>query len=147
MSIEAISWALRRAPVASKSDLLVLIVLAEHAHADGSNAYPSVATIAALARMTTRGVQLALRRLEGAHLITATPRPGATTVYRMVMLTPESDSGANTVRPASRSGEGRMRTQKPPNEVHPNLKEPSVNREVALARDPRFSSYDEGVVE
>lgn len=43
---------------------LVLLALAEFAHDDGTNAFPSVATIAARTRMSERGVQTCLRRLQ-----------------------------------------------------------------------------------
>lgn len=50
--------------VEQRGDLLVLLVLGDHAHDDGTGAYPTVETIAKKARMTRRGAQLALRRLE-----------------------------------------------------------------------------------
>lgn len=43
---------------------LVLLALANYAHADGSNAFPAVATLAADTRMSERQVQRALRGME-----------------------------------------------------------------------------------
>ncbi len=63
MSVHAISWVLKHS-TAEKGDRLVLIVLADHASNDGTDAYPAVATIAHEARMSERAVQYALRRLE-----------------------------------------------------------------------------------
>ena len=63
MSVHAISWVLRN----SKERLgnrLVLIVLADHAHGDGTNAWPSVATIKEEACLSERNVRYALRALE-----------------------------------------------------------------------------------
>ena len=63
-------WALKRAaippcPIAH----LVLIGLADHAHDDGSEARPSVATLARYARCSERTVHTKLRMLEAAGLI------------------------------------------------------------------------------
>jgi len=53
---------------------LVLIVLADHAHNDGSNCFPSVKTIAEEARMSERNVRYALRELEEHGSIRSTGR-------------------------------------------------------------------------
>lgn len=142
MSVRALSWALREAKVAAKSDLLVLIVLADHAHDDGGGAYPSVETIAKLARLTRRGAQKSLRRLEDAGLIAARRRPGLTTVYSL--STGEHSSGANTVRSELEDAGGRTEVHKAANTVRPNRKEPS---RTVRGTAPDFSRYDEGVIE
>ena len=92
MSVRALSWALRDAPVARHSDLLVLIVVADHAHDDGTGAYPSVPTIAAMARLSVRGVRNALGRLEASGVIAIERRAGRGNAYR-VLLTPASGAG------------------------------------------------------
>ena len=84
VSVRLMSWAFHEAPTTRKGDLLVLLVLADHAHDDGGSAYPSVATIARLARMSERGVQTALRHLRDAGIVTAQGRTASgTTVYRL----------------------------------------------------------------
>jgi DNA-binding MarR family transcriptional regulator len=143
MSVRALSWALREAPVDAKGDLLVLIVLADHAHDDGDGAYPSVKTIARFARLTPRGVQKALRSLEATGLIKATRRTGKTTLYR-IELTPRTEGGVNSLRPELRDAGGRTERPKPPNPVRPNRKEPSRTVRGAQARD--LSKYDAGVI-
>lgn len=86
MSVRVLSWVLNDSPVSHRGDLLVLIVLADHAHDDGAGAYPSVERIAEKARLTRRGAQLALRRLELAGAIMAIGRgPKGTVEYRVVM--------------------------------------------------------------
>jgi DNA-binding transcriptional ArsR family regulator len=128
MSVHVISWALREAPVTAKGDLLVLIVLADHAHDDGDGAYPSVQTIAMLARLSIRGVQNALRKLESAGLVEAKPRTGRTTTYRV--LTPTAvAAGVLPLRPAAVSGGERNQRPKPPQPLRPKRHEPSHNRE------------------
>lgn len=82
MSVRVLGWALREAPVTNKGDLLTLIVLADHAHDDGDGAFPSVETIARLARLSPRGAQKALRKLASAGLLKATHRAGKTTPQR-----------------------------------------------------------------
>lgn len=64
----------------------VLVVLAERAHDDGTESFPSAETIAEATDLEVRTVQRALRRLEGAKLIErASKRPGGTQVWRLNM--------------------------------------------------------------
>ena len=65
MSVEAISWALRRQDVRG-TDKLVLIGIANHADPHGGNAWPAVATLAQYASVDKRNVQRAIARLEDA---------------------------------------------------------------------------------
>lgn len=63
MSVQAISWVMDH----SRSRLgarLVLLSVANHAHADGTGAYPSKATIAREAGLSPRQVQRLIRELE-----------------------------------------------------------------------------------
>ena len=63
MSIVCLSNVMRHSE-AKGGARLVLFVLAEHAHDDGTESYPTVETLAERSRMTRKGTQLALRRLE-----------------------------------------------------------------------------------
>lgn len=93
MSVRVSSWVWEHSDVTHRGDLLVLLALADHAHDDGASAYPSVDTLARKARLTRRGAQLALRRLEKVGAITAEGKgPRGTTAYRIHM------QGANSVR-------------------------------------------------
>ncbi|MEE6280178.1 helix-turn-helix domain-containing protein [Georgenia sp. MJ170] len=71
MSLEAMVWALKRAPIPNNDPLaqLVLIGLADHAADDGTGARPSVATLAQYARCSARSVHNKLRLLEDAGVI------------------------------------------------------------------------------
>ncbi len=62
MSVQAISWVLENSQ-ARLGDRCVLIAIANHADSRGNNAWPSVRTIAREARLSTRQVQHALKRL------------------------------------------------------------------------------------
>lgn len=65
---------------------LVLLVLAEHAHDDGTNAFPSVETMMRRTRLSRRSVQGALRKLEAEGQIEMTgTRDSGTNVYRLLM--------------------------------------------------------------
>ena len=69
MSVDALSWALKRAEVSDPQAALILIGLADHAHDDGTCAWPSQATLARYARCTDRTVRNRLVDLETAGLI------------------------------------------------------------------------------
>jgi hypothetical protein len=74
MSVEAIAWALTRAPIPrdrrdASSLAIVLVGLANHAGPDGRNAFPSNATLTEYTRLSARSVQYALRALEELGLI------------------------------------------------------------------------------
>lgn len=64
MSWEAVKWALDESSATSAPAVAVLVAIAEHAAADGTNAYPSIETIARRARLSRRQTQTWVRRLE-----------------------------------------------------------------------------------
>lgn len=117
MSIEALSWVFKHNPI--PSDLkgkpgpaaltAVLVGLANHAHPDGTAAFPSVATLARYSRLSERTVQYALTRLVelgvirlgnqaivSAYISSAGARPKC---YDLVMETPEPGSPLHPVHP------------------------------------------------
>ncbi len=76
MSVEAISWALNRAPVPadrggqpSSACKFVLVGLANHAGPDGTGAFPSVATLVRYTGLSERTVRTCLDRLEADGII------------------------------------------------------------------------------
>jgi hypothetical protein len=84
LSIEAIVWVFRESK-ARGGARMVLTALADYAHPDGTNAWPKIETLALHARMSERGVQKALRRLEddGEIVCTGQSRSGSN-VYAIV---------------------------------------------------------------
>jgi len=89
MSIQAMVWVLDHSE-AGGSSRLVLLVIANHAHGDGTRAYPSVATVAAECRMSGRQIQRILHQLvEEGHLEVTGVSPLQTNVYRVAGMTPE----------------------------------------------------------
>lgn len=85
MSVHVLSWVLRN----SEEKLgrrLTLLVLADHAKEDGTEAWPSVPTIAREARLSTRQVQTCLQGLVESGAIAQTGvRPNGTRIYRVTM--------------------------------------------------------------
>jgi hypothetical protein len=69
MSLQAMVWALKQAPVTDASAHLILIGLADHAHDDGTGSYPFRETLAAYARCSLRTVASKLRLLEDMGVI------------------------------------------------------------------------------
>lgn len=106
MSWQAMEWVFKNSPTKG-SQRLVEVVLAEHAHADGSNAYPSVATIAREANVCERTVQYALRRLTSiGRIVPEGFGPKGTIKYRVVMsqIAPEPPEGTVRVQDATPTG-------------------------------------------
>jgi hypothetical protein len=86
MSVKVSSWVWHEAPVTDRSELLVLLALADHASDDGGSAYPSVNTLAAKARLSRRAVFDALARLKASGLIVPDGTgPRGTVAYRVCM--------------------------------------------------------------
>lgn len=69
MSFVATTWALKIGGVQDATSRVILLGLAEHAHEDGSSAWPSVATLAKYAVCSERTVHRRLRELEEAGMI------------------------------------------------------------------------------
>jgi len=63
MSVQAMSWVIEKSGQKG-SNLLVLLMIANHANTAGVNAYPAVTTLAAESRLTERGVRYILAKLE-----------------------------------------------------------------------------------
>jgi hypothetical protein len=85
----------------------VLLVLADHAHDDGSSAFPSISRIGRKARLSRRGVYDALKRLKVAGAIVPVGAgPKGTVSYRVVMEAVPPVHGAATapVQPEARRG-------------------------------------------
>jgi len=139
MSVKVMSWVLEHSR-ASAGDLLVLLILADHADDETWSCWPGIARLAALARMSERGVQYCLRNLEGLGELEVTP-PGdhKTNTYRIRLeqyetlpfvssRLPAEDSGVQSlhpVKPSSPGGEAQFTRG-----VKPSSPEPSLNRHI-----------------
>lgn len=89
MSIQAISWAIREAPVTNPTDQLVLVVLAEHAQPDGTDSFPSIATLMQETKLGRSTLFRTLTRLKDQGLIEPiAERSRGVVVYRLAMTSP-----------------------------------------------------------
>lgn len=83
MSVQAVSWVFEYSE-AKLGSRLVFLALANHAHADGTNCWASVATLAGHARLSERQARRCLRSLEQMGEIQRTgTHPSGTRVYRI----------------------------------------------------------------
>lgn len=85
MSIQAIAWVLEHSE-ATLANRLVLLAIANHADANGWNAYPSIPRIAAEARLNRSTVYRALDALVDAGEIVCRHRPGYSNMYGIAAL-------------------------------------------------------------
>lgn len=128
------AWVFNHAPPdLDTGEMLVSLVLAEHANPEGGLAYPSVPRIAKMAHMSERGVQYALRKLVARGVVevqyeATNKRP---TVYRFPAFTGATSSPQPESRGATGDGLGvqsaapRGATVAPKPSIEPLL-EPSV---------------------
>lgn len=119
MSLRVMSWVLDESP-AKLGPRLVLLVLAEYAHDDGSKAFPSVATIQRKARMSERGTRDALRKLEGDGLIRCVgATKSGTRIY--TVIGPFNAEDLDAVGGAAESAPGRMQRERGQNAAQGRL--------------------------
>lgn len=156
MSIHAISWVLKHSG-ATGSDRLVLIALADKSEDDGSNCFPSVATLAQESRCSRRTVQSSLRKLEAAGRIRANGKGAkGQTNWTVVMQEGAQDSHPSTNGGADHDQGGRnlrpvgAQSQRP-NHPDPSIEPSSTTCDVDVVWnhyvevfDPRKKEADEG---
>lgn len=100
MSLPVFTWVLDNSE-ATLGARLVLLVLAEHAHDDGSESYPALDTIARRTRMSRKGVRDALRRLvDDGHVAEDGLGPRGQTKWRITF----QSEGVKEVHPADGQG-------------------------------------------
>jgi hypothetical protein len=146
VSIRVLDWALKEADmVTSPTHKLVLIVLADCASDDGTEAFPAVSTIVKRSCLSERTVRSSLRALEDLGVIGGDRRPGARTHYRIHTSTPAALAGVQPPQGAALAGDPGSSRRKPLQLSPPNRKEASSNRQ-GRASAPDFSHYDDGVI-
>lgn len=112
-------WVIEHSPHKG-ADLVVLLMLANHAHADGTGSHPSLATLARETRMSRRQVIRIVERLEvaGAIRVARGASEWGTNLYTIVMsggvnLSPTSDAITSPAKRTRRTASG---GDKPPAE-------------------------------
>lgn len=137
MSVRLTRWAIREAPVKSKSEALVLIALCDEDRDTGAGTWLSLATIAGRARTSSRGAQNALGSLEKAGVIQGTRRPGKTTIYHMTPTPDCAPQPATGAQPTTQTPAASYAN--PCSPVRPIRKETSKRRGSA--------GYDDAVID
>lgn len=148
MSVKAIGWVWEYSQSEGAARLVVLAI-ADCMNASRNDAWPSMAELCRKTRLSERGVQKAIRRLEemGELMVTANTGRGRTNRYRIVMETPHDVRGSDSENPeqsSSRTGfapeQGSPKTpnvvRETPNHVHPEPEEPEEEPEEKPARPP-----------
>jgi hypothetical protein len=143
VSVQAISAVLQES-ASRLGDRLVLLAIANHAKADGSDAWPGIAQLATEARLSERQVQRALRNLQdlGELEVRYKAGPRGTNLYDV--LPGHFDRVTNpTVTPTNRRGSTTNRTKDDDAHVTRTTIEPSEEPSGTLApirRDDLFES-------
>lgn len=104
MSVQAISWVIEHSRHKG-SRLVLLMMIANHAHSDGTGAWPSIETLARESRMSLRHVFRLLPKLErsGELKIAVGAGPHGTNLYSLPLLnwtTPDKLSADKRESPA-----------------------------------------------
>lgn len=123
---------------------LVLLCLAEFAHDDGSNAFPSAATLATRTLLSERQVFRALKTLEELGEIERMGRTAkGVNVWKITLLTPDKLSGGDDIRDAPVSGD--KLSGDPSNRQlrkSPDIDEPEERGRRWLSRNPEVTSSE-----
>ncbi|MGH3341373.1 MAG: helix-turn-helix domain-containing protein [Carbonactinosporaceae bacterium] len=103
MSVRVMTWVWEHSPTAG-NELLMLLAIADCADDHGTNAWPSVPTLAVKTRLDIRTVQRITRRLEAAGHLLVTPSAGRrnTNLYTVVLTTAHHTCTAPGGLPADR---------------------------------------------
>src|SRR5579863_1952178 len=86
-SVQAISWVIESSKHKSNA-FVVLLMIANHAHSDGTLAWPSVRTLARESRISEREVRYTLRQLERSGELVTIERKGQSNMYSLPLVTP-----------------------------------------------------------
>src|SRR5437899_1597049 len=96
MSVQAMSYVIDNSNQKG-SYLLTLLMIANHAHADGTGAYPSISLLAKETRMSQRGVRYCIERIveSGELLVIPNGGPRGANLYVITMRQslPQSKNG------------------------------------------------------
>jgi hypothetical protein len=98
MSVQAAAWVIEHSRHKG-ANLLCLLMIANHAHADGTGAYPSIATLARECRMSERQIKRIIPLLEKSGELTVAPDKGKRGAHLYTLpLMPHGDKMSPTLR-------------------------------------------------
>lgn len=148
MSVAASSWVWEHSR-AKGTARLVLLALADHAGADGGDAYPSVRRLSVRCGISTRSVQGALKVLVALGELEVEDQAGPRGVNRYrLSMTPAESAPPQELRPADPAPTPRRIASVPPQNLHPTpadpAPEPTTNRpDPSLNRRAIAAAFDE----
>lgn len=145
MSVKVTTWVWEHS--ASRGPArLVLLAIADNAHDDGAQAWPSITTLVRKTGLAERTVQAAIKTLAklGELDVEHNAGPRCVNLYRVLMTTPAGDAPPQEMHPAGDAGVQEAHptpagdAPPPPQEMHPEPSvEPSRNRRPSpTAREP-----------
>jgi hypothetical protein len=104
MSFQAQTWVINHSKHKG-SALLVMLMIANHAHADGTNAFPSVSTLARECRMSDRQITRIIQQLETSGELVVDRSAGRFTHrYAIAMTEPTRESKSPEINPDNMTG-------------------------------------------
>lgn len=145
MSVRVLSWVLDHSPVENAVERLVLIALADHAHDDGTGAYPSVNKLCRKTKRDRSTVQRALGRLQDQGAISEQyVRGDGVRVWAVITGGPADDEAFFRL---PQSGEPQSAAPPGPQSAAPAVErgpnrplEPSIPSQLSLERTVRDGS-------
>jgi hypothetical protein len=85
MAIEVMSWVMEHSQAETPAEQLLLLLIANHAREDGTNAFPHLDTLARRAKMNKNAVGRVISRLEKKGVVKVFRWPGFGNVYHVVL--------------------------------------------------------------
>jgi hypothetical protein len=138
MSVHVWSWVLKHSPAGDRDvgssplDRLVLLVLADHAHGDGTGSHPDEVTIAKESRGKKRSVYYALDALEAAGCIVQTGVTAKGVREWQVLMTDAAASAKFAHRPTRKRRQQAVQTT---TDGGAKFAEPSANGDTQRAHE------------
>jgi hypothetical protein len=147
VSVKVSTWVWEHSPVGGNKRL-VLLAIADNASDDGTNAWPSLATLARKTLLDERTVRRILRSLENdGHLkIDVSAGPSGTNRYAVIMHPPEQTPGQNAPRANCPPGKQTPPpdTATPPSPGHSYAPRTSLNVQRTSKRDAALRREGDG---
>lgn len=142
MSVQAMSWVIEHS-TRKGADLLCLLMIANHAHADGSNSFPSLDVLAKECRMSQRQIARIVARLEESGSITVDRRGGGrgrSNTYRVIMdsavkgdkMSENTAANSDIITSENRPKKSDKMSEKKPE----TLTYSTRNSDIAMAKEP-----------
>lgn len=134
------------------NSLLVLLAMADWANDEGASVFPSVARLAAKARISERAVQYILRTLEADGLIECTGNPaggrGRTRIYRINLIALQRAQGTCTLSDTETVQDGcTLSKPKGCKSEHERVQDGARKGAIAVAPEPSVEPLEEEPLE